>query len=887
MNYFEILGVDENVTSDDAIIEAYNTAQKKWQTILNQGIGEQAQIARRIMDGELQDAYDTIIDPTKRQQYKRSLDLAREQGGGLGGDGGVQVKFSLGGGHGNYTFMVVENPVRYPLGEYQNIQIESIQEYVCRAWEDPDLGYETYSDRSLERWLHYSAGDTVLSEAVRYYKWKDYQKPAIGLMYQALDLLQTKYPVPILPRSQNNLISDFDTITNPQWEISPSVVNLGLIPQEQISMPVYVRYWKQNPGKLSVEVDNPVIQLNTSKLNTEFSFLVEVNGSALKRGDIVRGKITLTSETYGSVIIPVFGARYKMMGNAGFAREIHSLVAQALEKTEDFDNASKAYRLAGAIDQSKQSELKVIREAYRCHQWTRVIDKARQFHNRYGRNQETVKYLVEACRMVGATHYQLKQYERSLEYLASIAYEVGHLPGAKIPEDSWTVSNDSQIQLNSNNPKADWVNVCETLDLRWTHGGGNADQSKYAGPMPINLKNRSIVWTTPTGNFKPPIIAYEGILVVRAKDNRSVVGLDAASGQVVWQHTQGMTGREIAAPVAGNGSLFITDANGVLYCLDVLKGTSKWTKQLKDSRDLSLAIEGNLLCVGTGTQVLFFSAEDGSELAGTQEMKGFFGGGANPVNIIVTDNCCLYQKAVFRKQSMVFIDLDNGNSLEYDIPYSLTPPVTWAAYEGEIYLPLLVTKEMRCKYRDSEGNMREKTEIVWDELFFGVYGAKSDQILAAVETPIGTHPTQLPNGCDIYIKNVKSADVCAVAPIYTEKSGEITVIYPPQEGKYLHRMVGASFGRDIYYWVSTEDSVSVVNFRRADSTVQSIIFADVHDMTVSSTTLSTSLAGNTVDEHATEYVLPESVRPIVGTPALYGDIIYVVSRSGQIAAIGR
>lgn len=886
-NYFEILDVDDNISSEDAISEAYNRARIKWQTILNQGVGEQAQMARQIMDGGLEEAFNTLIDPTKRQQYKRSLELAHERGDTVAGTGEVQVKFSLGRGFGDYTFAVVENPVRHPLGIYGNININSIQEYICRAWEDPELGIDTYSDRSLERWIHYSAGVKEISNAIKYFKWDGYQSSVSSLMYQALDILQTRFPVPILPRSKDDLIRQFPEFENPRWEVSPKILNFGLIPQSRITIPVFIRYWKQHPGKLTVSTDNPIFQLNSSKLNSDLQLSLEIEGSALKRGDIVKGTISVKSDIYGEIRIPVFGARYKMIGNTGFGQEINLMVAQTAMAMLDFETASRTFRLAGALQDGKKAELEIIRVAYKRHEWIRIIEKTRQFHSRYGRQQETLTYLIEASRMVGGTHYQLGQYERSLEYLATLAYETAHLPNKQLSSDNWTTKDDSQIRLHHDNPKSDWVNIAETLDLRWTHGEGKADQSKYAGPMPLDLKTRNIVWSTNSSDFKPPIVAYEGILVVRSKDNRSIVGLDAASGQVIWQHTQGLTGKEIAAPVAGNSTVFITDPLGVLYCLNILTGNVKWRIQLKDSRDLSLALDGNILCVGTGTQVLFISAQDGTELTRTQEMKGFFGGGANPVNLLVTDGCCLFQKAVFRKQSMLFIDLDNGNSLEYDIPYSVTPPVTWAAYDGEIYLPLLITKEMRCKYRDSEGKEREKTEIVWDELFFAVYGARSNEILASIETPVGRHPTQLPGGCDIYIKNVKIAGSCAVAPIYTEKSGDITMISPPQEGQYIHRMIAASFGRDIYYWVSTESAVYVANYRRADSNVQSIIFANVHDLVVSTTSLSTSLAGNTQDEDTATYYLPDSVKPIVGTPALYGDVIFVVSRTGQIAAIGR
>jgi len=886
--YFEILGVDETISSEDAIQEAYNRAQIKWQTILNQGVGEQAQIARQIMDGDLQEAYETLSDSARRQQYKRTLELARERGENIAGAGAVQVKFSMGRGFGNYTFMVVENPIRHPLGVYGSININSIQEYICRSWEDSELGITTYADRSLERWIHYSAGASDISDAIKYFRWGGgSQGSQSTLLYQALDMLQTRFTVPILPRAPSNLLDELEAITQPTWEVLPRVISFGLIPQTQVSIPVVIKFWKRHPGTITVSTDNPILRLDTSSLNSNLQFSVSVDGSAFKRGDQLRGEIIIKSDIFGEKRIPVIGARHKMMGNRTLEQEISLQVAQAANAGQDYETAARTFRLAGATSEAQASELQIIRLAYQRHEWMRVVEKARQYHTRYGRQKETLVYLIEATRIVGASYYQLGHYERSLPYLASLAYESAHLPDRTVLQSSWTSSPDAQIRLNLDDPKFNWVTVAEELNLRWTHGEGSADQSKYAGPMPLDLKTRSIVWVTNVANYKPPIIAYEGMLVVRTKDNRAVVALDAASGRQIWQHTGGMTGKEIAEPVAGHSSVFIADSNGVVYSLNVLSGSVRWQKQLKDSRDLSLSLDGDLLCVGTGTQVIVLDAQNGTEVATTREMKGIFGGGANPVNLLVTEGCVLFQKAVFGKQSMTFLDTKTGVAIEYDIPYKLTPPVTWAAYEGEIYIPLLVTKEMRCKYRDSEGKVRERTEIVWKEVSFDAYSARGSQAISSISTPIGRYPTQQPGECSIYIKNVQQANSCAVAPVYIEQQGETTIISPPQEGKYLHRLIAAAFGRDVYYWISTEQSIAIASQRLVDSNVQSILFADVHDVVVSSTSLSTSLAGNTQDENTATYTLPETLRPIVGTPAIYGDVIFVVSRTGQIAAIGR
>jgi len=77
MNYFEMLEIDPSVTSEDAITAAYQKARIKWQTLLAQGIGEQQKVARQLMGGQLEDAYETLMDETKRQQYLRQLKLRR------------------------------------------------------------------------------------------------------------------------------------------------------------------------------------------------------------------------------------------------------------------------------------------------------------------------------------------------------------------------------------------------------------------------------------------------------------------------------------------------------------------------------------------------------------------------------------------------------------------------------------------------------------------------------------------------------------------------------------------------------------------------------------------------------------------------------------------
>ena len=170
MNYFEILGIDETVTDDQVIADAYQQARIKWQTILNQGIGQQQQTARELMNGKLETAYETLSSPSRRQQYLREVKLSRETGAPVG-EGRVKVSFSLSDGYADHEFLVVENPVRNPLVTDDGLSIQSFQEYICRAWEDPEMALHHVEDRTLERWMTYAAGEREIADAMRYFRW--------------------------------------------------------------------------------------------------------------------------------------------------------------------------------------------------------------------------------------------------------------------------------------------------------------------------------------------------------------------------------------------------------------------------------------------------------------------------------------------------------------------------------------------------------------------------------------------------------------------------------------------------------------------------------------------------------------------------------------------
>ena len=69
--------------------------------------------------------------------------------------------------------------------------------------------------------------------------------------------------------------------------------------------------------------------------------------------------------------------------------------------------------------------------------------------------------------------------------------------------------------------------------------------------------------------------------------------------------------------------------------------------------------------------------------------------------------------------------------------------------------------------------------------------------------------------------------------------------------------------------------------------MQAIAFLGLYDMVTTPNSLSTSFAGNVSDGDSTGFAFPESIGAVVGSPAIYGDIIYVTTRAGEVVAIGR
>lgn len=905
MNYFEALGIDEAETDEQVITTAYQQARSKWQTLLMQGVGEQQRQARHWMNGELETAYETLRDATKRQQYLRQLKLTAEPSAAFNG-GDVRINFSLANGHVDHDFLVVENPVRHALETGDGLTIGSVQEYICRVWEDSHLGLAHLADRTLERWLRYAAADGDLAQVLQYLERAPDALPPARQLVTVLSLLQQRYPVPILPRRPQADTAWLAPVSQPHWRVTPSVVNFGMqYANDAREMQLTLHVWQASLNAVEAAVDHAAIALDTSCL-ADGRLLVKQHDGQLARGEQIEATITLHSPTLGTLQVPVVAARpNRLFGNQEAARKVYVTAAQAARDKGDDALARAFYRLAQDHDGAAAATKALVQQAHRQQDWRGVIDLARDHRDDYGHDDDIQQWLVEALVMIGGSLYQLGEHRRALRYLAAIAGESARLPAGRLPDTHPLAQPEAQLRLDLRHPKADWVNVAESYDLNWTHATGRADGSNYAGEVPIDLSDRRLVWRSRDHGAVPgPLLAYEGVVVVRT--TYGLIALDAAAGEVVWQQSWQAGGRAGTVPVAGAGCIFAVDPAGQLLAFSAVEGKEKWSVQLDDNRDVTLACHDGVLYAGTGKRLQAYAADTGELLYSTDEMTAMFGWmGANPVNILITDNCCLFQKVAGTEPSMVFLDLRAGTGIEFSMPFNRSwagvlfdslfgetsgGKATWAAYGDEVYLPVEITQEVACRttYRDNDGKQRERVERKqWGELHFFVYNVRHDKVLAHVWRVTWGTAYEATRSCSVSIVKVRSANGCAVAPAYIEREGEANIIGPVQEGRPLHRVVAAGFGRDVYYWMSTDKAVKLIGHRRADGEVQAIAFTGYFDLVTTTNSLSTSFVGNTEVEDAMSFDLRQEVGKLVGPPALYGDVLYGLTRKGKVVALAR
>ena len=111
-----------------------------------------------------------------------------------------------------------------------------------------------------------------------------------------------------------------------------------------------------------------------------------------------------------------------------------------------------------------------------------------------------------------------------------------------------------------------------TTDSTWATYGGDLGNRRYVPFDQINAKNfgdLEVAWRFSTANLGPsPEYAFEstplvvgGVLYTTAGSRRSVVALDAATGEMLWMHREdeGPRASERPAPPIGPRAAYWTD----------------------------------------------------------------------------------------------------------------------------------------------------------------------------------------------------------------------------------------------------------------------------------------------------------------------------------------
>jgi hypothetical protein len=886
INYFEVLRVDKSVTDSHELKLAANDARKHWQFMINNYTNQQQRKEAILYNKYVDEAYQHLADKNKRQRFLERLER-QNQTVSMEGWGKIELKFSLGPHFDNLNFKVIENPVQYPL-RLGGLTIQSLQEFVCRALESPEsIGLPVIGDKSLRRWVNYSAAQPEIAEALHYYEWDARNVSEMQMLFFALDVIQARFPAPIIPRSNPNILEKIKKLSKPRMVVSPQIANFDLLSGKRDSIEITIRTWKANPGRLSARVNHPHVKVDTTRLNTECILTIVVDSSAIEVGQRLTAKVQLESEHLGNINIPVYGVRYRWLGlNSSLAQEHSLAVAQDAFKHGDYLTAAGLFREAGDESKAREASMNHIRGLYNRHEWLAIIEAAQDFNQHFGRDKTVTVYLIEATRMLSGAFYQLNQLEEALPYLSTLVLETNFLPRRSLPNKVWSVREEAQVLISAKNPKHAWVDVAEKLALTWMHPSGTADKSHYAGPRPLDIDGRIVYWQSSV-QVRTPIITCQGMIIARLSNNKAYVAVDAATGEVAWQFNQGTMGRWMSEPVSGDSRVFVVDDKGVLFAIDVISGELKWSQQVPDARDVQLAYADEIVVVATGKQVLFYEANEGQALQGTEVMKGIFRG-ANPVNVIVSDNCVLFQKGTMTRKTMNYLDIRNGTQIEFSLPFNDAPPITWAAYGGEIYIPIKRDLHMECpKKIDEYGNVVEWDRVNWTQVYLSVTHARMTEPLAEYDVPPPgkVYYTPQDNRCKVREKRTV-ADVVAMAPVSIEAHDGNTTVYPWDPQKPQHFIVAAAFGREVFYWMRLDESIEIVNHRVFDSKIQAIIFASVQDIVITERSITTSLLGQG-GALTSQVDIPASILPIKGTPALYGDVIYIVSNRNRIIAFGK
>ena len=132
---------------------------------------------------------------------------------------------------------------------------------------------------------------------------------------------------------------------------------------------------------------------------------------------------------------------------------------------------------------------------------------------------------------------------------------------------------------------------------------GSDDHKVYA----LNAATGAVVWTVTTGDFVQSSPAVSGGVVFVGSHDGKVYARDASTGAKIWTATTpGIGSTHIyAAPAVANGRVYVCVAEyapiqeGFVYAFNQTTGATIWSAELSDQSNVSPAVAGGLVYVGS------------------------------------------------------------------------------------------------------------------------------------------------------------------------------------------------------------------------------------------------------------------------------------------------
>jgi outer membrane protein assembly factor BamB len=106
---------------------------------------------------------------------------------------------------------------------------------------------------------------------------------------------------------------------------------------------------------------------------------------------------------------------------------------------------------------------------------------------------------------------------------------------------------------------------------------GSSDGKLYALNVVGDLASRTtkLAWTFQTGDYiwATPVVSND--IVVVGSFDKKIYGINAQTGQKIWEHTNGAN--NIAAPLIADGKVFVGSLDSTFYALNLADGKELWT----------------------------------------------------------------------------------------------------------------------------------------------------------------------------------------------------------------------------------------------------------------------------------------------------------------------